>query len=1137
MNTPQAQTFIHDAFTQPFKRDRFRAFMRELLNRLDEGEAFQKNQPHIKDAFKPGIERAERLGKYTDPAGDKLDVYIVYLKRETSLERARTLQRNFVVDMLETRGTTDAALVAFVPPEGADWRFSFIKLEYAAYEQDGTVKTKRVLKSARRFSFLVGAGENSHTAQAQLVGILAESNRNPTLVEIESAFSVERVTDEFFAHYKTLYENAKAALEIVLAKDKSLAREFAHKQVRADDFAKKLLGQIVFLYFLQKKGWLGVARGSAWGSGPRGFLRGLFTQSQPDGRNFFNDVLEPLFYDTLAVDRGNDAWCAPFNCRIPFLNGGLFEPLHGYDWRNTAIDLPNGLFSAPLPRAGEGPGVGGILDIFDLYNFTVNEDEPLEKEVAIDPEMLGKVFENLLNPSERRARGAVYTPREIVHYMCQQSLIHYLDGALNQHEQSLRDLARTLPEQSALFPAASAQLELSGPTRMTQVSLDDLGDFIEHCDRYAHYAEAIANGTQGANYPRPPASIRERAAAIDEALRDITVCDPAIGSGAFPVGMMTEIVRARLALGPYLLPSALTSLPAGEGNTRGIYALKRHAIQNCIYGVDIDPAAVEIAKLRLWLSLVVDEQSGARIAPLPNLDYKIMCGNALIGLPNVGGFKLPKVEALSALMREFFGVTDPAHKTKLRAQIDEAVRDILLGFKTQGAAITFDFRLYFGEVFAGKDGFDVVIGNPPYVRQEAIREFKPALKARYACFTGTADLYVYFYERALQILRTGGVLTFITSNKYFRAGYGEKLRGYLSEHTALHRLIDFGDAPVFEAIAYPSILIATQHTPLNGTVRALAWQADWALAEFATRRASDSFDLPQRELTRDGWRLSAQTSLRLLEKLRTAGKPLGEFVKSKLYYGIKTGLNEAFVVDRATHDRLIGEHASSADVLKPFLRGRDVKRWRVTFGEQYLIKIASSENATWPWSGKPDAEAERVFKHTYPAVYKHFEPLRERLIQREDQGKYFWELRSCAYWQEFEQPKIVIPAIEQRTAYALDEAGYFSNDKTSICVTDQAQYLLGVMNSSVLWWFIRQIASTKQGGFYEFKPMYVSQLPIPAATPAQQSAITVLVARILAAKRANAGADVAVWEREIDQIVYGLYGLTGEEIGVVEGKS
>jgi adenine-specific DNA-methyltransferase len=365
---------------------------------------------------------------------------------------------------------------------------------------------------------------------------------------------------------------------------------------------------------------------------------------------------------------------------------------------------------------------------------------------------------------------------------------------------------------------------------------------------------------------------------------------------------------------------------------------------------------------------------------------------------------------------------------------------------------------------------------------------------------------VYFFERSLQLLRVGGVLSFITSNKYMRAAYGEKLRTYLAYATHPHAILDFGDAPVFTSIAYPCILIAekVRHVGYRqlpdpatfdqaGRVGQLLGEPDRTVRVHTWNPGKDVWDLPiafegqahtlaHRDLKADGWRLERPASLRLLERLRQAGQPLGEYVQGRFYRGILTGLNKAFVVDCDTRDRLIAEHPSSAEVLKPFLRGRDVKRWRCEFAEQYLIRIESSENMPHPWSGKVHMEAERLFAKTYPAIHAWFQPMRQALINRYDQGQYFWELRSCDYWREFEQAKIVVPAIEDDVNYASDSGKYYSNDKTSILIPPSVPYTLAITNSAVSWWITRQQFASRQGGFYEFKPMYVSQLPIPAAS-------------------------------------------------------
>jgi len=276
---------------------------------------------------------------------------------------------------------------------------------------------------------LVGKHEGCHTVQSRFIPLL-EHNERPILTELEEAFNIESVTDEFFKKYCELFFLMKESLDKLVESDPNIMADFKAKELSTADFAKKTLGQIAFLYFLQKKGWFGVRAGQPWGTGRKDFLRLLFTRRRDYGKNFFDDILEPLFYEALALDRGVEAIYPKLNnVRMPFLNGGLFEPMNGYSWETTNILLPDELFSNEN-KTKEGDIGDGIFDIFDRYNFTVNENEPLEKEVAVDPEMLGKVFENLLEVKDRKSKGTFYTPREIVHYMCRESLINYLYASL-----------------------------------------------------------------------------------------------------------------------------------------------------------------------------------------------------------------------------------------------------------------------------------------------------------------------------------------------------------------------------------------------------------------------------------------------------------------------------------------------------------------------------------------------------------------------------------------------------------------------------------------------------------------------------------------------------------------------------------
>ncbi len=704
------------------------------------------------------------------------------------------------------------------------------------------------------------------------------------------------------------------------------------------------------------------------------------------------------------------------------------------------------------------------------------------------------------------------------------------------------------------------------------------------------------------------------------AIDNLKAIDPACGSGAFPMGLLQKLVHILRKLDPKnerwrrrqeAALERIDSAPAREEARRALerafardnddYGRKLYLIENCLYGVDIQPIACQIAKLRCFIALIVDQtidpsQPNYGILPLPNLETKIVAADTLLGL-SLGqrGLGLDDTlevkRRLMAVRHEYFTARSYRRKRELRKEDQELRRQLaaLLSqsgelestdvqrvadwnpYDTNRPASFFDPSWMFGLPPASPDkggAFDMVISNPPYIRQEQLTNMtvlggdgkrhplKEVLKAQYDCYSGTADLYVYFFERGLQILRVGGVLSYITSNKYLRAGYGERLRAYLCYATRPRVILDFGDAPVFTSIAYPCIFItekvrhvkhrelpdprnpkgffhASASRPPDWQVSTLTWRPEDTLERFPEIFASRKRLLRLNDLRPDGWRLASSAELRLLEKLRAAGQPLGEYVQGRFYYGIKTGLNEAFVVDRATRDRLIAEHPSSAEVLKPFLRGRDVKRWRCEFSEKYLIKIESSENKQHPWSGKSKGEAERIFAKTYPAIHAWFETMRQALVRRYDQGHYFWELRSCDYWREFEQPKIIYPDIYEHQSFAWDCAGFFSANTTYFIPTAE-RWLTGLLNSSCVEWLYTQIANRVRGGYLRAFSDFIGQIPIPNASHGVRAEIESRMDTIVAKIAHDGRADVSALEREIDECVYRLYGLTPEEIKIVE---
>ncbi len=1103
MNRDQARQLVKNTFKQKFDKGRFTTFIGNLLNHIDVSNATSCNFRRIKDAYKPHVDLSQRIGTYTSPDNQLLDVLVVRLTSQAKLIRTRAAIRNFVADYLAGEGK-HAALVAFVSPSENAWRFSYVKMEYATVEKSsGDVGVEARLTPARRFSYLVGPGESCHTAQTRFLDLLQNTQTNPQLEDIEEAFSVEAVTKEFFAGYKDLALEVKEELDRLAAGDNAIRDEFAACQISTIGFAKKLMGQIVFLYFLQKKGWLGVAKDAPWGTGPHNFLRKLADGDFGQRANFFDDMLEPLFYGTLAKDRGHEAFCERFDCRIPFLNGGLFEPLNNYNWRKTEILLPNRLFTNDV-AVEEGITGTGILDVFDRYNFTVNEAEPLEKEVAIDPEMLGKVFENLLEVKERKSKGSFYTPREIVHYMCQESLINYLDTAVNGECDTGIPACTPSKTPSQAQETQTGMSVLPQPQTQTGMSVPrcDIETFIHEGDRIADYDAVKAN--HGIELP---AAIKTHARLLDDKLAAITVCDPAIGSGAFPVGMMQEIVRARSALTPY----------CNDVHDRTAYHFKRHAIQNCLYGVDIDPGAVEIAKLRLWLSLVVDEEDVRQIKPLPNLDYRVVVGNSLLGFL----FRSVRVQKIEELKARFFGETDYDAKMRLKTEIDGQLSQAFANSKRSlGYEVNFDFQTVFSEVFRG-GGFDVVIGNPPYVSHEHIREMKTALREASEVYSPFADIYCYFIEKAVRVLAKKGVLAFITSNSYIKADYGAKLREYLGKHTNILQLLSVERSQIFDtAIVNVAILLATKAQPVEGAT-AYVINSAWNSASFRRFVRAAGFEVPRSVFNSCTWALAHANVQELRARVEANGKALIS-LGAKIRLGIATGRNDAFLLTAAARDALLDMDGRNGDVIVPVVRGRDIERYGKIEPGTYLIAARNGVN----------------IKRDYPTLYRHFESFGASFRSRGAQGQEWWNLRACSFYDDFDCERIVWIELSNEARFTRCPAGVWCLNSAYFMLPPlgfSLSYILGVLNSRLIKFYFNLIAQTSGMGVTRWINVYVEKFPIPTAPSEEQGAVERLVDRILAAKEEMVSPDTSSLEREIDQLVYQLYNLTPEEIAIVEG--
>lgn len=1099
-----ARKLVSSTFQSAFDKERFIRFAKELLNHLKE-EGFTYRGNYIPDAYKPYIQSLERIGKYEDPEGNKIDVLIATLKKDSSLERARTMQRNFIAWYLNgSRGGVqkEAALVAFVSPESEDWRYSLVKMEYKLTETPtGRFKAKAEYTPAKRMSYLVGVHEHSHTAQSRFVPIIMDDAHDPSLSTIEDAFSIEKATKEFFDKYRELYLKLYEAIDKIANSDEAVMKDFAAKDVDISDFAKKLLGQIVFLYFLQKKGWFGVKLKQSWGSGSKNFMRELFKGEHGKYDNFFNRILEPLFYEALRKERDDDYY-SRFDCRIPFLNGGLFDPLNDYDWVNTDILIPNELFSNEL-KTKEGDNGTGILDIFDRYNFTVNEDEPLEKEVAVDPEMLGKVFENLLEVKDRKSKGTYYTPREIVHYMCQESLINHLatemDGKVEKTDiETLIRHGQQLAESEAIARAKEQKIK-EGKQKSTRLKF------------------------------QLPRSIRAHAMEIDDKLASVRVCDPAVGSGAFPVGMMNEIVRARGVLTTYI----------GESRERTPYYFKRHAIHECLYGVDIDPGAIEIAKLRLWLSLVVDEQEREDVQPLPNLDYKLVCGNSLISVKLDTLFNAPLFEKLTKLKDAFFSETSSRKKLALKSQIEGLIADLTDDHET------FSFEVYFSEIFSEKSGFDVLIANPPYIKEDVNKQAFDRLHDS-ECYQGKMDIWYLFGCRALDILRPFGALCFIATNNWVTNDGASRFRNKVLAQAQIIEFLDFGAHKVFTAgIQTMVMLLRKADKPEAYSVR--YGRLTDSKADSATLSSFLSADVQEKtshyvryrsslnrtEATGSYISFLPEAVAHLIDKLNRCSN--FRLSKSEIHSGIDVmqdfvtkkhleKLDESaqigagvFVLSDAEKSA-IKWNKRELEILKPYYATKEIGRYKANPRNRYWV-IYTSKSA--------NDQA-----HEIPNIAKHLDRFRSVITSvNKPYGLHRTRVESI-----FLGTKILATRKCKVPEFSLVEFPSYVARTFLVIQTSRIDSLalLAILNSKLVAFWLRHKGKL-QGNQHQIDIVPLSNLPLLKPTEQDSQRLSKLAADVIEFSANGDDDEARAAEVLIDSLVYELFGLTDEEIAIVAG--
>lgn len=876
----------------------------------------------------------------------------------------------------------DAILACFYDKNNRDsFRLSLITIGW-----DNQTK-KEKCSNLKRQSFMLGVAQKINTPKENLEKLCIEWHSSPTLDTLTKAFSVEPVTKAFFESYKALYDEKLT----FLSKDQAIVNIFAKAYPQEDPqkaistFIKKLLGRIVFLYFIQKKGWLGVPKDGKWGEGDKKFLKNLYDNHNND---FYEKALAPLFFESLNKDRRDDGDYSPiFDCRIPFLNGGLFEE-NGVDRDEMLCELLDKDFFAD------------IFELFELYNFTIDESTPSEIEVGIDPEMLGKVFENLIDYNKEL--GAFYTRRGIVHFMCKNSLVLKLTQAFGEENK-------------------------------------------EHIENLIYNQESDNDFA------------RKNGRKILDTLKTLKILDPAIGSGAFPMGLLSEILSIHTTLDKTLDDSSLAKS-------------KRAIIENNIYGIDIDSDAIEIAKLRFWLSIAVDEEEPR---PLPNLDFKFMQGNSL--LETLDGFELlPKdllvthsapidslfskkelglqedlldfgnrqdssFIAIKDNIHAFFKTTEPQEKQNIKESIRDEISKILEeqiengenklsgiekdiaeikahggkeskkiknlekqydklftqlnnaykfqesfingGFRTD---LLFLYKLFFGEVFQ-EGGFDIVIGNPPYINSGEIDKHikqKDRIKNEFGkIFHGGADIFTYFFAKGMQVLKPNGILSFITSNKWARAVYGNPLRKLILSNT-LSSYIDFNGVKAFENATvdtsittlikspsnissyFPSLILANTQDPYK-TID------DERLLFSALKRLSIS--MSKSELDEEIFVFETRKVLDLKNQIQSFGTPLKEW-DIKINYGIKTGLNKAFIIDSEKRKEILEqcqnkkERLETEKIIGKMFKGRNISRYSHCWDNLWIIAIEFGSH--------------QYLQNKYPTIFSHLSQYKKELKAR-----------------------------------------------------------------------------------------------------------------------------------------------------------
>ena len=1009
-------------------------------------------------------EKPERIIENTSDEGyylgniDTTDSYRIglfqYNITKGSVANKRVGLRNLVKSFINpTWGEFDAALVVF--DSGDHWRLSFI------------CDIKGEATSPKRYTYVFGSNDLLYRTPIERFNFLKK--KGISFENLKTAFSVEALSDEFFDKYREQYADfiqyvtgkrfvkvgSKWEEKVLGEPNAALMQAFDHNEKKIRDYVKKMMGRITFLHFLQRKGWM---------CGDLNYMQNMFENSAYKN-DYLDSVLEPLFFgilntkpaerEALFADYGWDKSLLNEWKDIPYLNGGLFE--------RDEEDEPESRFPAEYFKR--------LFQFFSEYNFTIDENDPNDAEVGVDPEMLGKIFENLLE--DNKDKGAFYTPKEIVRYMCQESLIAYLETNTSIAKEKIRQFVLSPEEGVADIP------ENKKPKLLT-------------------------------------------------ALEEVKICDPAIGSGAFPMGLLNELLHCREVL-------------SGEHYDRA--EIKKSIIQNNIYGVDIEKGAVDIARLRFWLSIVVDEETPS---PLPNLDYKIMQGNSLI--ESFMGVDLSKLtyekeykkdkgefslfddeknrlqKTVSHLLSSYYSCSDHDRKVKLQQEISDTINkqleaqaynpEILRELRSINLAENNKFFLWhtwFSDVFSrdDKEGFDIVIGNPPYISSKTqlsnpiLAEQRNSLVAsgKYSCLYQKWDLYIPFIEFGInQICSTNGVCAMIVPYPLTNQIYAQKLREMILTKFHLFELVDLNGTKIFNNATVSNCIPFIKRTKGENTTIS---NIDEKL------HITPSFTKSYKDLIQDKktyiWNVSNEN--------RDSNRHSDMLTLGDLCY-ISKGMVLYSEDGLFTNEDLISNTPDSIHC-RPYLEAKDMDTYAIN-------NIRYIEYDT---HRVPDMVSRPTFRELYDRPKLMFNCLGKMKVMIDYSNQFVCQqgIRVALLWNDLHgvENRSILTSIKRYSRLSRCEM-------EKISTSFNMYYLLGILNSK----YAAQLLTNIRGGDYHIVPEHIRNIPIASATVDVQNKVAEIVLKIIDLKRTHQ--NTSVLEAEIDKFVYSIYGLTDAEIKIIE---